>query len=67
MTTKIYELGKTYTHILRNIAFDNLSVDKVHSIFKDGRVFSHIIEPWLANEFNITHVTGCKASKKSNF
>ena len=60
MTNKIYELGKTYTHILKNIAFDNLPVDKVHSIFKDGRVFSHLIEPWLANEFNITHVTGCK-------
>ena len=44
MTNKMYELGKTYTHVLKNIGFDNLSVDKVHSIFKDGRVFSHLIE-----------------------
>jgi hypothetical protein len=60
MTNKMYELGKTYTHVLKNIGFDNLSVDKVHSIFKDGRVFSHLIEPWVANEYNLTHVTGCK-------
>jgi hypothetical protein len=60
MTNATYHLGKTYTHVLKNIGFDNLPTVQINDIFRDGRVFSHLIEPWLANEYNLTHIKGCK-------
>lgn len=55
-----YELLKTYTYKLSNICFDCLSGNNLQSIFKDGRAFSHLIEPWLANKFDLIHEKGCK-------
>ena len=42
-----YKLLKTYTFQLTNIGFDSLSPVILESIFKDGRAFSHLIEPGL--------------------
>ena len=55
-----YELLKTYTFQLCNIGFDNLPVNVLQTIFKDGRAFSHLIEPWLADKFGLIHEKGCK-------
>jgi hypothetical protein len=54
------ELNKTYTHVLSNCGFDCLSEEIIQQIFKDGRAFSHFIEPWLAEKYPLNHVTGCK-------
>ena len=53
-------MNQVHRFTLSNVAFDCLSSELVVKIFKDGRVFSHLIEPWLAQKFPITHVTGCK-------
>lgn len=55
-----YKLLKTYTFQLTNIGFDSLAPIVLESIFKDGRAFSHLIEPWIANKFNLIHEKGCK-------
>ena len=54
------ELNKTYTHVLSNYGFDCLSPQIIEQIFKDGRAFSHFIEPWLAEKYPLNHITGCK-------
>ena len=59
MNTEI-ELNKTYTHVIAKFGFDCLSQEALSSIFKDGRPFSHFIEPWLAQNYPLNHVTGCK-------
>jgi hypothetical protein len=53
-------MNQVHRFTLSNVAFDCLPLEQVSKIFKDGRVFSHLIEPWLAEKFPITHVTGCK-------
>ena len=53
-------LNKTYTHIVKNLSFDNLSESIVINILKDGRPFSHFIESWLENKYPLKHITGCK-------
>jgi hypothetical protein len=53
-------MNQVHRFTLSNVAFDCLPSEQVATIFKDGRVFSHLIEPWLAQKFPITHVTGCK-------
>lgn len=53
-------LNKTFTHHLKNINFDNLNIQIINKILKDGRPFSHFIEPWLQEHYNIKHVEGCK-------
>ena len=55
---------------LKNVGFDSLPVEALQEIFKDGRAFSHFIEPWLAAktwkdrvtgaEFQLNHIKGCK-------
>jgi len=55
-----YILERTYTHLLNNIAFSTLSNETLNCIFKDGRVFSHLIEAWISQEYNVTHIKGCK-------
>ena len=52
--------GRTYTFQLCDIGFDNLPVNVLQTIFKDGRAFSHLIEPWLADKFGLIHEKGCK-------
>jgi hypothetical protein len=54
------ELDKTSLHTVTDYGFDNLPNDTVNQIFKDGRVFSHFIEHWLAANYSLTHINGCK-------
>lgn len=54
------ELNKVFDFTIKNIGFDNLPNDTVNQIFKDGRVFSHFIEHWLASNYSLTHIKGCK-------
>jgi hypothetical protein len=54
------ELNITHTHIISNCGFDCLTQETLQQIFKDGRAFSHFIEPWLAEKYPLNHVTGCK-------
>jgi hypothetical protein len=53
-------LNQVYKFTLENVAFDCLPLEEVIETFKDGRVFSHFIERWLAQKFPITHVKGCE-------
>ena len=46
-----YELNKTYTFELFNIAFDIVPPDKLIELFKDGRHASHILELWVVEKF----------------
>lgn len=56
------EYGKTHTHLIKNInGFGNLPETTVANIYKDGRPFAHFIEPWLASNYPLLHVKGCKS------
>ena len=50
-----YELNKTYTFELSNIAFDIVPPDKLNELFKDGRHASHILELWVVEKFKNIH------------
>jgi hypothetical protein len=50
----------TFIHLLEEFSFGNLPKTTIIEIFKDGRAFSHFIEPWLANNYPLLHVKGCK-------
>jgi hypothetical protein len=54
------ELDTTFTHCIENFGFGDLPIDETIEIYKDGRVFSHFIEKWMAKHFPLTHVGGCK-------
>jgi len=54
------EFNKTYNFTIENFGFGGLDSEKIKDIFKDGRVFSHFIEPWLARQFHLQHIEGCK-------
>ena len=54
------QLNTTFTHTITNLGFDSLSPDQVNTIFRDGRAFSQFIEPWLAANYPLNHITGCK-------
>ena len=54
------ELNTTFTHDIENFGFGDLSREETIEIYKDGRVFSHFIEKWIANHYPLTHVGGCK-------
>lgn len=58
-TTEII-YGKTYTHRIETFTFGNLSQEQIIEIYKDGRAFSHFVEPWLAINYPLIHVKGCK-------
>jgi hypothetical protein len=58
-TTSI-ELNKTMVHVIEDFSFGNLPKSAIIKIYKDGRAFSHFIEPWLAENYPLNHVTGCK-------
>ena len=54
-------LHKTFTHTIDIInCFGNLPNSIAIEVFKDGRAFSHFIEPWLALNYQLIHVKGCK-------
>jgi hypothetical protein len=52
--------NKTYSYTINDIRFGNLSQSTIYEIFKDGRAFSHLIEPWLEENLPLNHVKGCK-------
>lgn len=54
------ELNKTYTFLIEDVSFSSLSEETIREIFLDGRAFSHFIEPWLATQFPLKHIKGCK-------
>lgn len=51
---------KTFTSTIEGIAFGNLSQDILKELFGDGRIFSHFMERLLAQDYGLTHVSGCK-------
>ena len=54
-------LNTTMIHQIDNYGFDNIPKEVCEEILKDGRAFSHFIEPWLSGKYPITHVKGCKS------
>jgi hypothetical protein len=52
--------GITYTHIIEDYSFGNIPKSVIIETFKDGRAFSHFIEPWLAINYPLIHIKGCK-------
>ena len=50
----------TFIHMITNFSFGNLPESSVIDILKDGRAFSHFIEPWLAINYPLIHIKGCK-------
>ena len=54
------KLNVTNTFMLKNYGFDCLELEKVEKIWKDGRIFAHMIEPWLSYNYPIKHIGGCK-------
>ena len=54
------ELNKTFNHTIENYTFGNLSNEICKEIWKDGRPFSHFIESWLAENYPLVHIKGCK-------
>ena len=57
---KNIQFNKTYTYKFENISFDNLPKDTIYEIYKDGRVFSHLIERWIENVFPLKWIPKCK-------
>ena len=55
------KLDTTYAHNIQNIGFGNVQQKEVIEIFKDGRVFSHLIEKWIETNYPLNHVPGCKS------
>jgi len=53
--------NKTYSYTINDIRFGNLSQSTIYEIFKDGRAFSHLIEPWLEEILPLKHIKGCKS------
>lgn len=50
----------TFVHTIQHFGFGNLPSSAIIDIYKDGRAFSHFIEPWLAINYPLIHVKGCK-------
>tara|TARA_Y100000389_G_scaffold199071_1_gene236756 strand:+ start:1838 stop:2299 length:462 start_codon:yes stop_codon:yes gene_type:complete len=54
-------LNTTTVHTITKFGFCGLTRSACIEVFKDGRVFSHFIEKWLAMHYLIDHVPGCKS------
>jgi len=52
--------NKTFIHTIENLSFGNIPESVIIDIYKDGRAFSHFIEPWLAINYPLIHIKGCK-------
>jgi len=50
----------TFNHKIENFGFGNLAQSAIINIYKDGRPFSHFIEAWLAINYPLIHISGCK-------
>lgn len=53
-------LNKTFLHTIQGAQFGGLPVETVNTLYKDGRLFSHFIEHWLAQHYPLIHIAGCK-------
>jgi len=54
------ELDKTECYTIDDYSFGGLPKETIVDLFKDGRIFSHFIEKWLAAHYPLIHVAGCK-------
>lgn len=54
------ECGRIYTHFIEDLSFGNIPESVIIEIYKDGRAFSHLIEPWLEINYPLKHIKGCK-------
>ena len=54
------ELNKTFNHTIENYNFGNVPNIILKKQYRDGRSFSHVIEPWLAVNYPLTYIEGCK-------
>lgn len=54
------ELNKTFNHEIENYRFGNLSEEYCKDLWKDGRTFAHFIEVWIAENYPLKHIKGCK-------
>lgn len=52
--------NKTIISTIQGTAFGNLPQEILRELFSDGRIFSHFMERMLAQDYGLTHVTGCK-------
>jgi len=50
----------TTTKTIANVAFGDLPQEVLRELFGDGRIFSHFMERVLAQDYGLTHVTGCQ-------
>ena len=54
------ELNKTFEHTISNYGFGNLPDEVCKEHWTDGRPFSHFIEAWIAENYQLEHIKGCK-------
>ena len=54
------ELNRTVCYTIDDYAFGGLPQETICDLFKDGRIFSHFIEKWLAVHYPLIHIVGCK-------
>jgi len=52
--------NKTILRSISSFTFDILTPAVLAELFGDGRIFSHFMERILAQDYGLTHVTGCK-------
>jgi hypothetical protein len=52
--------NKTSLSSVDDFSFGNLPQEVLKEIFSDGRIFSHFMERMLAQNYGLTHVSGCK-------
>jgi len=55
------ELNITHDHTIENCGFGNVPTEIVNKTYKDGRAFSHLIEPWLESNYPLQYIPGCKS------
>jgi hypothetical protein len=58
--TPSVELNRTVCYTIDDYSFGGLSPETIVDLFKDGRIFSHFIEKWLAANYPLIHIAGCK-------
>jgi hypothetical protein len=55
------QLNVTFNHTIEGVSFDILPKEILIDMFKDGRLFSHVIEQWLAQKYRLLkHIKGCQ-------
>jgi hypothetical protein len=51
----------TFTKVIENVSFGNLSSETLCDMFKNGSLFSHFAERFIAENYGLKHVKGCKS------